>query len=187
MCDFPTTLGRENKILSEGWTELQPVNGVVGPELSFARQVTDAIDAPIAIIKCAAGGTHLGGDWNPVEPQGFKMYPLALELVKSSLSELDSLKIPYRIEGFMWHQGENDMFNEEYMANYGDNLKHYLARWRMDLKSPNLRFYIGELCTKTNLGEWIYDQECIPSAKARGAVTDSDALAEYVPTSHVGV
>ncbi|MEE3178973.1 MAG: sialate O-acetylesterase, partial [Verrucomicrobiota bacterium] len=76
---FTYCLGRENKRRSEGWVALQHVNSVVGPELSFARRVTRHIKAPIGIIKVAAGGTHLGGDWNPDEPIGFKMYPLALK------------------------------------------------------------------------------------------------------------
>ena len=118
-------IGREDKQRSGGWVDLQPVNNVVGPELSFARKVTQNTKAPIAIIKCAAGGTHLGGDWNPDDPQGFKMYPLALDLIRSSLAELDQQNVAYRIEGFMWHQGENDMFNEEYMANYGANLANF--------------------------------------------------------------
>ena len=45
---------------SSGWVDLESVNGVVGPELSFARKVTRNIQQPIAIIKCAAGGTTLG-------------------------------------------------------------------------------------------------------------------------------
>jgi hypothetical protein len=69
---FSYCIGRQNKTRSNGWVDLQPVNNIVGPELSFARKVSRHIDAPIAIIKCAAGGTHLGGDWNPEEPQGFK-------------------------------------------------------------------------------------------------------------------
>ena len=149
---FSYSIGRENKITSDGWVDLQPVNNVVGPELSFARKVSEKIAAPIAIIKCAAGGTHLGGDWNPDEPIGFKMYPLALELIRSSLAELDKQNIKYRIEGFMWHQGENDMFNKDYMPNYGKNLENFLACWRRDLETPGLEFYIGELCTKTIWG-----------------------------------
>ena len=39
--------------------------------------------------------------------------------IQSSLADLDKRKIKYRIEGFMWHQGENDMFNKDYMPNYG--------------------------------------------------------------------
>lgn len=183
---FSYCIGRENKRRSGGWTDLQPVNNVVGPELSFARKVSQNIEAPIAIIKCAAGGTHLGGDWNPDEPQGFEMYPLALELVRSSCAELDRRNIPYRIEGFMWHQGENDMFNAEFMANYGKNLENFLARWRRDLGTPDLKFYIGELCTKTIWGMDLRPR-MFAISKGQKAVAKSDPLAEYVPTSHIGV
>ena len=183
---FSYCIGRENKLRSDGWVDLQPVNNVVGPELSFARRVSQHIDAPVAIIKCAAGGTHLGGDWNPEQPEGFKMYPLALDLIRSSLADLDRRKIPWQIEGFMWHQGENDMFNAEYMPAYGENLKKFLARWRRDLKTPGLKFYIGELCTKTI---WGMDLRPRMYAISQGqkAVTSVDPLAEYIPTSHVGV
>jgi hypothetical protein len=183
---FSYTIGRENKIKSNGWVNLLPVDNVVGPELTFARKVTKATQAPIAIIKCAAGGTHLGGDWNPDEPSGFKMYPLLLDLIRTSLADLDRQNIDYRIEGFMWHQGENDMFNEDYMANYGKNLKNFLAKCRHDLGVPNLRFYIGELCTKT-----IWGMDLRPRMYAislgQKEVTRNDPLADYVPTSHVGV
>jgi hypothetical protein len=124
---FSYCIGRENKSRSEGWVPLAPVNGVVGPELSFARRVTRQTTAPVAIIKCAAGGTHLGGDWNPDSPEGFKMYPLTLKLIQDSLKQLSDAGIRYRIEGFMWHQGENDMFNEGYMADYGKNLKRFFS------------------------------------------------------------
>jgi hypothetical protein len=183
---FSYCIGRENRMKSDGWVDLQPVNNVVGPELSFARKVSQNIDAPIAIIKCAAGGTHLGGDWNPDKPEGFEMYPLALDLVRSSLAQLDSQEIAYRIEGFMWHQGENDMFNEEYMANYGKNLANFLARWRSDLKTPDLKFYIGELCTKTIWGMDLRPRMYAIS-KGQKAVTEADRLAEYIPTAHIGV
>ena len=183
---FSYSIGRERKMESKGWVDLQPVNNVVGPELSFARKVSGAINAPIAIIKCAAGGTHLGGDWNPDEPIGFKMYPLALSLIRSSLAELDRQKVKYRIEGFMWHQGENDMFNKDYMPNYGKNLKNFLTKWRHDLKTPKLKFYVGELCTKTI---WGMDLRPRMYAISQGQkeVCREDPLAEYVPTSHVGV
>jgi hypothetical protein len=183
---FSYCIGRENKTRSNGWTKLQPVNDLVGPELSFAREITRRIQAPIGIIKCAAGGTHLGGDWNPDAPEGFKMYPLTMDLIKSSLAELDRKKIAYRIEGIVWHQGENDMFNEDYMAEYGDNLANFLARWRHDLATPNLRFYIGELCTKT-----IWGMDLRPRMNAisigQKAVTEVDPHADYVQTSHIGV
>lgn len=183
---FSYNIGREEKQASKGWVALQPVRKLVGPELSFARRVAQETKAPIAIIKCAAGGTTLGGDWNPDEPSGFKLYPLALDLVRSSLAELDAKKVPYRIEGFMWHQGENDMFSKEFKPNYGANLKKFLASWRRDLKTPDLKFYIGELCTKTIWG--MDNREPMYAIRAgQKAVTASDPLAEYIPTSHDAV
>jgi len=183
---FSYCIGRQNKMRSNGWVALEHVNNVVGPELSFARKVTQHIKAPIAIIKCAAGGTHLGGDWNPDEPIGFKMYPLTLELIKSSLADLDKRGIKYRIEGFMWHQGENDMFEKDYMPSYGENLKNFLAKWRRDLGAPKLKFYIGELCTKTIWGMDLRPRMYAISLGQR-SVTGVDPRAEYIPTSQVGV
>ncbi len=183
---FSYCLGREDKRTSVGWVDLQPVENIVGPELSFARKVTQHITAPIAIIKVAAGGTHLGGDWNPDEPNGFKMYPLALQWVREALSDLERRGIKYRLEGFMWHQGENDMFQQDYMDNYGRNLKNFLACWRRDLKAPELRFYIGELCTKTIWGMDLRPRMYAISVGQK-QVTDNDPLALYVPTSHIGV
>lgn len=183
---FSYNLGREEKRTSNGWVPLQPVDQVVGPELSFARKVSQETKAPIAIIKCAAGGTTLGGDWNPDEPSGFKLYPIALKLIQSSLAELDQKKLPYRIEGFMWHQGENDMFSKEFKPNYGKNLQNFLARWRNDLKAPNLKFYIGELCTKTIWG-MDHRENMYAIREGQKAVTESDPLAEYIPTSHDAV
>ena len=183
---FSYCIGRETKLKSDGWVDLQPVDAVVGPELSFARKVTANVKAPIAIIKVAAGGTHLAGDWNPDEPRGFEMYPLALDQVRSALAELERRKIRYRIEGFMWHQGENDMFEKDAMPSYGANLKNFLAAWRRDLAVPDLRFYIGELCTKTIWGMDLRPRMYAISLGQR-EVTDADPLADYVPTSHVGV
>ena len=182
---FTYCIGRQNKMHSDGWVALQHVNNVVGPELSFARKISRHIKAPIAIIKVAAGGTHLGGDWNPDEPIGFKMYPLALETIRTALTDLDKRKIKYRLEGFMWHQGENDMFNKDYMPSYGKNLKNFLAKWRRDLKTPELKFYIGELCTKTIWGMDLRPRMYAISLGQR-EVTNADPRAEYVPTSHVG-
>lgn len=183
---FSYCLGRENKLTSDGWVDLQPVNNVVGPELSFARQVTSHTQPPIAIIKVAAGGTHLGGDWNPNEPSGFKMYPLALQWIRDALADLKTQGVKYRLEGFMWHQGENDMFNPQYMNNYGPNLKNFLASWRRDLNAPDLRFYVGELCTKT-----IWGMDLRPRMHAisvgQKEITNNDALSQYIRTSHVGV
>lgn len=179
-------LGRENMTTSKGWIPLQPAADYFGPELSFGRRVAEKAKLPIAIIKCASGGTSLGEDWNPDTPGGFKLYPLALEHVRSSLAELDRKKVAYRLEGFMWHQGENDMFHKDFKPNYGKNLKNFIASWRRDLKAPKLKFYIGELCTNTIWGMDNRDN-MYAIRKAQKFVTASDPLTEYIPTSHDAV
>ena len=72
------------------------------------------------------------------------------------------------------------------MPNYGKNLKNFVARWRRDLQVPDLKFYVGELCTKTIWGMDLRPRMYAISQGQR-AVTRTDPLAEYVPTSHVGV
>ena len=183
---FSYCIGREDKAQSDGWTTLRPVHGMVGPELSFARRVAQHVDAPIAIVKVAAGGTTLCGDWNPDEPGGFKLYPLALQRVRAALAELDRAKTRHRVEGFMWHQGENDMFDDACRAAYARNLANFAAAWRRDLGLPELRFYIGELCTKT---VWGMDHRVEMHALGEGqrAYVAGDPLARFVRTSHVGV
>ncbi len=86
----------------------------------------------------------------------------------------------------MWHQGENDMFDKQFRPNYGKNLQNFLAKWRRDLKTPKLKFYIGELCTKTIWG--MDNRENMYAIRAgQKAVTESDPNAEYIPTSHDAV
>ncbi|MBK8974286.1 MAG: hypothetical protein IPM29_00010 [Planctomycetes bacterium] len=133
---FWYVIGREDKLRSDGWVPLQPVDGVVGPELTFAREVTARTDAPLAIVKIAAGGTTLGRDWNPDEPGGFELYPLALTTVRAALADLDRRRVKWQLEGFVWHQGENDMFDEAFRPRYGDNLANFIACWRRDLGVP---------------------------------------------------
>lgn len=173
---FSYMLGREDMSTSDGWIDMQPTGDYFGPELSFARRVSRTIKAPIAIIKCASGGTSLAEDWNPDTPGGFKLYPLALEHIRAALAELERKRVAYRLEGFMWHQGESDMFNAEFKANYTRNLKNFLACWRRDLKTPELGFYIGELCIKTIWG--MDNRENMYAIRtAQKAVAEADPLA----------
>lgn len=183
---YSYSIGREDMNSSNGWTTLKPLDSVIGPEVSFARTVARATKDPIAIIKCASGGTTLGEDWNPDNPGGFKLYPLALRLIRSSLAELDRKGIRYRVEGFMWHQGENDMFSRDFKPAYAKNLKNFLASWRRDLNLPKLNFYIGELCTKTIWG--MDNRENMHAIRtAQKSVTAEDPNAEYIPTSQNAV
>lgn len=183
---FSYVIGRETKKRSDGWVDLGPIDGTVGPELSFARAVKERTGAPVAIIKVAAGGTHLGGDWNPDEPQGFELYPLLLRTVRGSLALLDEKRVRYRLEALVWHQGENDMFEDAYRDVYGANLENFLGRLRADLGAPELPVFVGELCTKTI---WGMDNRGRMEAIARGqrSVAEADPRTTYVRTNHIAV
>ena len=59
----------------------------------------------------------------------------------------------------MWHQGENDMFNDDYRASYGDHLSRFIQCWRRDLGVSDLRIYVGELHS-CRCGVWIIGSGC---------------------------
>ncbi|MBL8723743.1 MAG: hypothetical protein JNK49_06830 [Planctomycetes bacterium] len=183
---FWYVIGREDKQRSQGWGPLRPVEGMVGPELTFAAEVQRHTSAPLAIVKVAAGGTTLGSDWNPDQPAGFALYPLALATVREALADLDKRRVKWRLEGVVWHQGENDMFDDGFRRNYGANLANFVACWRRDLGVPQLRFYVGELCTKT---VWGMDNRANMHGIEVGqrAVADRDPFVDYVATSHIAV
>ncbi len=181
---FSYLLERE-QVSSGGWMPLGPVGGSFGPELTFARKVTRFLKAPIAIIKSAVGGTTLWRDWAPSAPAaGLRLYPQMLALVRASLKELDDKQIPYRLEGVLWHQGENDMLDSTHVGEYEANLPAFIARLRNDLSRPNLPFYIGEVSQK---GVWGYDyrQNMKQLREQQLRVVAADPTLHWVPTGHV--
>ena len=158
----------------------------MGPELTFARKVTRFVKAPIAIIKSAVGGSTLWQDWAPSAPAaGMQLYPKTLALVRASLKALDDQNIPYRLEGVLWHQGENDMLDGAHVGDYETNLRAFVARLRADLGKADLPIYIGEISAK---GVWGYDfrqnMKSLRDQQLRAVA--ADAKLHWVPTSHLG-
>lgn len=169
---------------SKGWGPLKPLQSF-GPEVTFARRVKQQVKAPIAIIKSAVGGTTVAFDWNPDAPEnGQKLYPRTLKLVRESLADLDRRGIRYRLEGVMWHQGENDMLDRTLYNQYAAGLSKVISRFREDLKAPELKWYLAEVSEKgiwgmdhrSNLGILRQQQE---------QVLKADPLVRWVPTSHL--
>lgn len=169
---------------SKGWVPLKPLRSF-GPEITFARRVRRQVPFPIAIIKSAVGGTTVAFDWNPDAPdKGQKLYPRTLKLIRESLDELDKRGIRYQLEAVMWHQGENDMLDRNLYKQYADGLTKLIERLRVDLKAPQLKWYIAEVSEKgiwgmdhrNNLGIFRQQQE---------QVLKTDPLLRWVPTSHL--
>jgi len=78
------------------------------------------------------------------------------------------------------------MFDKAFKPAYAANLKNFIACWRRDLKLPNLRFYLGELCTKTIWGMDNRDN-MLAIRTAQKVVAEADPLVDYIPTSHDAV
>ena len=169
---------------SKGWVPLKPLTAF-GPEVTFARRVRQQAQFPIAIIKSAVGGTTVAFDWNPDAPdKGQKLYPRTLKLIRESLADLDKRGVRYQLEAVMWHQGENDMLDRNLYKQYAEGLTKLVSRLRADLKTPELKWYIGEVSEKGiwgmdhrhNLGIFRQQQEQLLKA---------DPLLRWVPTSHL--
>lgn len=49
------------------------------------------------------------------------------------------------LAGFVWFQGYNDMINRAYVAEYADNLRHFVHDVRKDFAAPDLPVVIGQM------------------------------------------
>ncbi len=75
------------------------------------------------------------------------------EMIKEIFTAIVELKKTYpqydgsgfELSGFVWFQGFNDVINNEYRAEYGKNMVHFIRDVRKDLGVPKLPFVIGEL------------------------------------------
>lgn len=142
----------------------------IGPALMFGTIMGEKLDEQILLIKTAWGGRSLAMDFRPpssgkpdfelpkklkerIEKGEFKIghnYELMLKQVKDLLGNLkehfpDYKGQGYEIAGFVWFQGWNDMINQQYTAEYTDNMANFIRDLRKDLKAPKMPVVIGVL------------------------------------------
>ncbi len=77
-------------------------------------------------------------------------YREMLAEIRETLANLNSFvpvrgDLRYELGGFVWFQGWNDMINDQYTAEYSQNLAHFIRDVRRDLEAPNLPFVIGQM------------------------------------------
>ena len=58
----------------------------------------------------------------------------------------------YEVAGFVWFQGFNDQFSEEFHGHYKDNMKLFIEDVRKTFKTPAMPFVIGVLGTSRTKG-----------------------------------
>lgn len=179
-----TALSLHNTNASTVWSPLAPGDSF-GPEITFARKLTRSGIAPIALIKSAVGGTTMAFDWNPTAPaEGQRLYPRTLKLVREALQALDRRGLPYRLEGVLWHQGENDMLDPKLNRRYAQGLTDLVQRLRLDLQAPELNWFIGEVSEK---GIWGMDnrRNLAVLREQQEVVLKGLPRMHWVPTSHL--
>jgi hypothetical protein len=77
-------------------------------------------------------------------------YREMMKEINTTLRELKS-RFPdyngqgYEIAGFVWFQGWNDMFDPDFLDNYGRHMANFIRDVRKDLNAPNLPFVIGQM------------------------------------------
>jgi len=145
----------------------------IGPEYGFGLFMDRALDEPILIIKTAWGGKSLAVDFRPPsagpyvpsatekergripeKAQVGHYYRAMMRFVRSTLKDADSIRevVPgydarqgYELGGFVWFQGWNDMCNRHHIAQYADNMIHFITDVRKALNAPRLPFIVGVL------------------------------------------
>ena len=87
---------------------------------------------------------------NDVKDTYGKFYREMMKEINTTLRELKT-RFPqykgqgYEFAGFVWFQGWNDMFDEDFLDNYGKHMANFIRDVRKDLKAPNLPFVIGQM------------------------------------------
>jgi len=124
----------------------------MGPELQLGHVLGNHLDNQVLLIKTAWGGKSLYKDFRPPSAGGEVglYYTKMLGEIQEALSRLaedfpDYDKRGHEIAGFVWFQGWNDMFNEQALAGYEQNLVYLVKDVRKALKRPQLPVVIGEL------------------------------------------
>ena len=79
-----------------------------------------------------------------------KYYREMMKEINTTLKELKTRFPEYKgqgheIAGFVWFQGWNDMFNPDFLENYGKHMANFIRDVRKDLNAPDMPFVIGQM------------------------------------------
>ena len=117
----------------------------IGPELQFGHVMADFLERPVLLIKTAWGGKSLYKDFRPPSSGG-KAGPYYKQMVQEIRDALKALgKQKYKLRGFVWMQGWNDMCTKPAVPEYAANLVNLARDIRKEFNSPELPIVVGEL------------------------------------------
>jgi hypothetical protein len=134
----------------------------IGPELQFGHLMGDFHGEQVLLIKTAWGGKSLANDFLPpssVSPAGYASVPTVdgdrgfyfmetIRIVNDVLTNLET-HFPgydgngYELAGFGWHQGWNDVIDQNSVNTYESNMRNFILDIRDSLGVPKLPFVVG--------------------------------------------
>ena len=145
----------------------------IGPEYGFGLSIARKVDGPILLIKTSWGGKSLNYDFRPPSAGTFTLdekqkasdkaaqirenaglfYRMMNESIEGVLDNLKDNHPDYdpgaghEIAGFVWFQGFNDQFSEEWRNNYARHMISFIKDVRKKYQTPEMPFVIGVLGT----------------------------------------
>jgi hypothetical protein len=115
-------------------------NAGVGIGRSFAAAIAEANPGvTIGLIPCAVGGSPIDA-WGPGEfYQPTRSHPWDDAIKRANLALQSGT-----LKGILWHQGESDS-SRELAPKYEAKLHDLIARFRRELRAPDVPFICGQL------------------------------------------
>ena len=188
----------------------------IGPEYGFGLSMAEKIDGPILLIKTSWGGKSINYNFRPpsVGPYqlnekekaggkadeikknaglNYRMMNESIQNVLSNLKENHPAYVAdagYEIAGFVWFQGYNDQFSDEFRNNYKDNMISFIKDVREEYKVPKMPFVIGVLGTgrtAEKVGEnavSLGQREAAKAPEFKGNVVSVESYKDYSNFSH---
>jgi hypothetical protein len=159
-----------------------------GPELILGHALGATAFSPTSLIKVAKGGTTLYTDWLPpsaASRTGRAVGPLYTQLserIKSLQTNPASVHPncatqKCRWAGFIWFQGENDVFDKNAGPVYEQNLKNFISDVRSEMGSAELPVIVVQIGAWAQSCDW--EKNVAP---AQQAVVAADPYARLVKT-----
>ena len=165
----------------------------IGPEFSFGLSMAQKLDGPILLIKTSWGGKSINYDFRPPSAGAYTLndkqkeaknaadirknaglnWRMMNEAIGEVLKDLKKYHPAYdataghEMAGFVWFQGFNDQFSDEFRENYRDMMVHFIKDVRKEYDTPGMPFVIGVL--GTNMTKDGVDKNAVSVAQREAA------------------
>ncbi len=165
----------------------------IGPEFSFGLSMAQKLDGPILLIKTSWGGKSINYDFRPPSAGAYVLndkqkeadnaadirknaglnWRMMNEAIGAVLKDLKKYHPAYdaaaghEMAGFVWFQGFNDQFSDEFRNNYRDMMVHFIKDVRKEYDTPGMPFVIGVL--GTNMTKEGVDKNAVSVAQREAA------------------